>query len=511
MTDDTEVEVKLAVTGAFTLPDLASDPAIGEVRQDETLDLWAGYWDTTDLRLARHGVTLRRRSGDPAGPRWTLKLPLLETDANRSGNGARILARREIELEGGADRIPARAIDLVTAYVRAAPLTQIAQLRTRRRRWSLLDGDGRVAAVLYDDEVSVMDDAEPISRFRELELESRTLAARDLLRIGERLRDGGAVDAEPIPKVIRALGPAATAPADAVAPPIGPDLPAGAAVRAALTAAVERLVTHDAGVRLGDDESLHQARVGLRTVRSHLRTFSPLIDQRWSRGLQSELRGLGRTLGRVRDLDVLLAGLEADAHDLHPLIDPLLDDLRHRRERARGALLERMRDERYGSLLERLVAAAAAPRLLRLAARPAGEVLPPLFTRAWQGLEAGVDKLGDAPSDAALHRVRIATKRARYAAESIGPAMDERRMRAAREAARELARLQGLLGSLQDAAVAHEELLAAAARRTEDGPFNLAAGRLIERQAAVAGRVRAGFAEAWRAVSRPRHRRWARP
>src|SRR5919106_6245219 len=142
-------------------------------------------------------------------------------------------------MDGRADKVPDRAIDLVTAYARTAPLTEIAQLRTRRQVWALLDTDGRVVAELDDDEVSVMERGRTISRFRELELESRGLTDDDLGRIAELLRSAGAVDAEPIPKVVRALGPAATAPADAVAPEIGPDRTAGEAVCAAMTQAVD--------------------------------------------------------------------------------------------------------------------------------------------------------------------------------------------------------------------------------------------------------------------------------
>jgi len=242
MTDGTdEIELKLAIDGAFSLPDLTDDAVVSEVRQDESQDLWATYWDTADLRLARHGVTLRRRTGEPGGPRWTLKLPLPADNPDAAeGNG--ILARREIEMKGRADRVPARAADLVTAYARTEPLIEIAQLRTRRQIWSLLGPDGHPVAVLDDDDVSVMEHGRRISRFRELELESHGMDDRNLQRIGGLLRSAGAVDAEPIPKVVRALGPAATAPADAIAPEIGPDQPAGAAVRAALTEAVERIV-----------------------------------------------------------------------------------------------------------------------------------------------------------------------------------------------------------------------------------------------------------------------------
>jgi len=507
MTDEAgEVELKLAIDGAFSLPDLTDDGAIAEVRQDESQDLWATYWDTADLRLARHGVTLRRRTGEPGGPRWTLKLPLPADDTGRGGNG--ILARQEIEMKGGAGRVPARARDLVTAYARTAPLVEIAQLRTRRRIWSLLGADGRPVAVLDDDEVSVMERGRRISRFRELELESHGLDDEHLQRIAGLLRSAGAVDAEPIPKVVRALGPAATAPADAVPPETGPDHPAGAAVRAALTEAVERIVHHDAGMRMEDVESLHQARVGLRRLRSHLRVFAPLLDARWADALGDEVRGLGRQLGDVRDLDVLIDRLGAIAADLRPVVDPLLDDLARRRDTSRGALLERLRDERYAALLERLVAAAAAPRLLRAASRPAGSTLPALFDAAWKRLKKHGNKMTPAWTDAEYHELRIRAKRARYAADAIGPALDGARREGADAIRRKLTELQTLLGELQDAATSREEILAAAARHPDDGPFNLAAGITLEREAQRANAARQAVPDAWRELRRPKYRRW---
>lgn len=502
-----EIELKLAIDGAFSLPDLTDDGVVAEVRQDESQDLWATYWDTADLRLARHGVTLRRRTGEAGGPRWTLKLPLPAEDAG-SADGDGVLARREIEMKGSAERVPARAADLVTAYARTAPLAEIAQLRTRRQVWSLLGPDGRPVAVLDDDEVSVMEHGRRISRFRELELESHGLDAEHLQRIAGLLRAAGAVDAEPIPKVVRALGPAATAPADAVPPAIGPDEPAGAAVRAALTEAVERVVRHDAGMRMEDVESLHQARVGLRRLRSHLRVFGPLLDDRWAQELGSEIRGLGRELGEVRDLDVLIDRLGSVVADLRPVIDPLLDDLGRRRQTARAGLLERLRDERYAALLERLVAAAAAPRLLRVASRPARSAMPPLFGVAWKRLAKQAASLSSASPDAAYHELRIRAKRARYAADAIGPALDGSRREGADAMRKRLAALQALLGELQDAATAREEILSAAARHPDNGPFNLAAGITLEREAQRAAAARAAVPDAWRGLRRPKHRRW---
>ena len=499
-------DLRLAVHGAFALPDLTADAAVAEVRAGEPVDLWARYWDTADLRLARHGVTLRHRSGGPRAPTWCLQLPVSE---HAGGNGT-TEPRGEIEFEGPAERIPAGAADLVTAYVRTAPLVEIAALRTRRRRWSLVDEEGTLAAFLVDDEVSVLDDGAPISRFRELELEPRRLDAADVARIGDRLRVGGAVDAEPIPLVIRALGPAATAPADAVAPAIGSDASAGAVVRAALTDAVERMVRNDAGMRLGDPEAIHQARVGLRTFRSHLRTFAPLLDRRWSQVTLNELRPLVEVLGKVRDLDVLAVRLREDGGDLLPLLDPLFDDVAARRESAGVELLARLRDERYASLLERLVAAASAPRLLAAAAGPADQVLPALFRDAWKPLRNRADALGPRSPMRAYHATRIRVKRARYGSVAIAPSLDPDAKGAAERLARRLARLQTVLGSAQDHAMARSEIMAAAARHLTDGPFNLAAGVLLERETRRGEEAQAAFREAWPKARRKRHRRWAR-
>jgi CHAD domain-containing protein len=438
-----------------------------------------------------------------------LKLPLPRADPE-GADGDGILARQEIEMRGAADHVPERAADLVTAYTRTEPLTEIAKLRTRRAVWSLLDADGRVVAELADDDVSVMEHGRTISRFRELELESRGLEDTDLQRIAGLLRSAGAVDAEPIPKVVRALGPAATAPADAVPPEIGPDRTAGDAVRAAMTEAVDRIVRNDAGLRIGDAESLHQARVGLRRLRSQLRVFRPLLDGQWADELHAELRGLARQLGEVRDLDVLIDRLTAVAADLRPVIDPLLDDLARRRKACQRALLERLRDERYAALLERLVAASAAPRLVRAASSPAGSTLPPLFETAWKRLAKHASHMTPDWSDADYHKLRIRAKRARYAADAIGPALDASQRDGADAIRKQLAALQTGLGELQDASTSREEILASAARHPDDGPFNLAAGITLEREAQRAAAARSAVPIAWHDLRRPKHRRWVK-
>src|SRR3954452_23450203 len=199
-----EVELKLAVEGSFA-PSLAPDRAgVAGIEELPPLDLRATYYDTPDLRLARSGITLRHRTGEGDRPGWTLKLP--EKSARDSSS------RDELEFEGPGTAIPDEAEDLVAAFVRNAALTPVARLRTRRRRWSLHDPDGKEVAELVDDRVSVLQRGRVVERFRELEIEGRGLDREGVERIANVLTENGAAAAPQVPKLVRALGPRATAP-----------------------------------------------------------------------------------------------------------------------------------------------------------------------------------------------------------------------------------------------------------------------------------------------------------
>src|SRR5438477_12840769 len=146
-----ELERKLAVEGSFA-PTLAPERVgVDGIEELAPLDLRATYYDTPDLRLARSGITLRHRTGEADRAPWTLKLPEPLPNAGRDST-----SRAELEFQGPGNMVPDGAEDLVAAFVRAAALTPVARLRTRRRRWSLRDRDGREIAELVDDRVSVL-------------------------------------------------------------------------------------------------------------------------------------------------------------------------------------------------------------------------------------------------------------------------------------------------------------------------------------------------------------------
>src|SRR5438128_2157350 len=145
-----EREVKLGAGPAFHLPDLAGVIEGVAVAPPETVRMETVYYDTPDLRLARWGVSLRRRAGEG----WTLKLAPPPSTPGKPGV---VLERDELTFQGSATKPPDAALEVVRAYVRKAELVPVARLSTVRRRVRLVDAAGTRVAEVVDDEVSVRD------------------------------------------------------------------------------------------------------------------------------------------------------------------------------------------------------------------------------------------------------------------------------------------------------------------------------------------------------------------
>lgn len=107
-----EAEQKFRVHGLFTLPDLSNVEGVAAVDDLGTTDLESAYFDTSDLRLAREGITLRRRTGADEG--WHLKVP-----AHPSVEGVRTEMR--LPLDAGVDGPPDELAQAVRVIVRRFP------------------------------------------------------------------------------------------------------------------------------------------------------------------------------------------------------------------------------------------------------------------------------------------------------------------------------------------------------------------------------------------------------
>ncbi len=492
-----ERELKFTPGPSFRMPDLA-DPRAGLTTEPaETLRLQATYFDTADLRLARAGASLRYRNDEG----WTVK---------RKVSSDLMLVRSELHLGGEPGDPPESAVDLVHALIRREPLALAARLNTVRHRVVLRGRDGTQVAELVDDEVSVLDGARLVARFRELEVEFTDHADDELVeKVVERLRAAGAGEPEQIPKIVRALGHGALDPPDLI-PPAKLDFASTAleVLRAAVATSTARLIAHDPGVRGGSDpEAVHQARVATRRIRSDLRTFGAVVDPEWDAALRAELQWLGALLGAVRDTDVLLDRLDERLQTLPPAdLDAgkhLLEGLRDHRSRARDELLLAMRSERYHELLDRLV--AAARHIPPSADDDALDLeLGDLVKRPWKKLRRAVEELGDDPPDEALHAVRIRAKRVRYAAEAVAPAVG----REAKRFAQAVEALQEVLGDHQDAVVAGAWLRTHAADGGGRVERAFVAGELAALEDVDAQASRARWPDAWARARHGRLRRW---
>jgi CHAD domain-containing protein len=503
-----EEERKYEVDAAFVVPDLAAASGCRVVAKSP-LTLTATYWDTTDLRLARAGASLRHRKGDPDP--WTVKLP-----ADAPG------ARHEISRSGKSGRVPEELLGLVCSVTRGADLSPVAVVRTVRQAYDVFHTDGRLLAEVADDAVAVIDGRRVRDRFREIEVERKNGNGKVLDRIDAALRDAGAKRGDFVPKHVRALGAAATAEPDLASPGDLPTNPtAGDVVTYAIRRSVGRLLAHDPFVRLrepvgDDDTAVHQMRVACRRLRSDLRTFRSLVQAGWASALRDEVKWLADALGAARDAEVLRSRLHvtATADPLCPVDEAAVAridaELTARHDAALNDLDRVLRSARYLALVEELVAAARKPKLTRQAEKPAKDVLPGLVGQPWRRLKSGrkggpgAANLDLAAPDEQWHAVRINGKKARYAADAVSSVLGG----GAAKLARSLSRVQNLLGEHQDAAVAGQTWLSIAEGKPADRALAVTAGRLFERERTAIRTARADFPDVWRRASKRSKTGW---
>lgn len=439
-----------------------------------TLRLRSVYYDTDDLRLARGSITLRRREGE-GEPSWQLKL----------GRGT---VRAEIGRPAPTAAVPEELAHLLIAHTRGRPLSPVATLATTRRgvRVQL---NGHPAADVVEDQVDVLDEGRRVASFDEIEIESVDGDQRELEQLEKTLRDAGAVDPDGRPKLFQALD-------------IEPERPGKrahstrAGVRSVLREQYRQILEHDPGTRLGaDPESLHKQRVAVRRLRAQLRAGRPVLDRQWADELRDSLKGVGRALGVVRDLDVLIERIERQAANLDEPersgATDVLDRLRSERRAAHAELVEHLSGPAYVSLLNRLEQAVEAPRF-----DGHGSVTKRL-RKEHRRMTRMVKELPPSPTDRQLHAVRIAGKRVRYSAElasACGTGGLKRGIRRAKT-------FQDVLGDHQDAVVATRRLTELDTQLGRPA-VRLALTALLERQDEDRSSARAAAPRAWRRLHR---------
>lgn len=187
-------------------------------------------------------------------------------------------------------------------------------------------------------------------------------------------------------------------------------------------------------------DDVHGARVAARRLRSMLKTFRPLLDERRSRRYRADLRAFARSLGTAREADVrrdLLLGLArpddavgaAERQRLAVLLD---DSCRASREHLRRHIAE----PGWQALCRALQRDASGDRLFSVRDAELDAVVQ-LAARSWRR-PVKLLRLGPT-STVELHELRLAFKHCRYALEPVSAVAPKaaarllRRLRAAQD------------------------------------------------------------------------------
>ena len=195
MGDHLETEQKYDADADFVLPKLGKSAP-------RRIYLSATYFDTEDLLLIQHRITLRRRvGGDDEG--WHLKLPVRKD------------TRQEMHVpldEAAEGSVPARLAAQVEGITAGRRLRPIAILDTERTVVRVAGPTGHALAEVADDRVTAIRFGEPDSEpmtWREIEVEaisSDPEAAAMLETVGKTLREAGARPSASGSKLARVLG-----------------------------------------------------------------------------------------------------------------------------------------------------------------------------------------------------------------------------------------------------------------------------------------------------------------
>ncbi|GAA2070448.1 CYTH and CHAD domain-containing protein [Williamsia deligens] len=477
-----EIELKFDVDAGRAVPDLSGLPGVDSVTGPVEENLDATYFDTENLDLTDHRITLRRRiGGHDEG--WHLKRP-----GNAGGRRELQAPLGPLTADGDLDAtVPEDILDPVRVHVRGRRLDPIATIATRRLISEARDADDRVLAVLCADIVTA-DSLLPggsCHTWAEWEFEL-VEGGRELLPEAEALlRGAGARTASAASKLARAIG---ATPAHSGVPRLTSSPTALELVVAELARHREQLVDVDPRVRADEEDAVHQMRVATRRLRSVLRAFRGVIDGPKVDRLDAELKELASILGVVRDAEVTAEryrDLLADEDASETVRDRLVGEQLRRRSRGQRSAVAALNSSRYFSLLDALDDLLVRPPAGADAEMPAKKALRDAVRGSAKKVRKAQATADGLETDSAdwveqMHTVRKRAKRLRYVADS-GASLGTRKYAATASAAK---KIQSALGDSNDASLSRE-LIAEVVHSVTDPADAFVLGRLDAREQAA--------------------------
>jgi inorganic triphosphatase YgiF len=450
-----EIELKLTIAPA-ALARVRKHPALTAVLHGRarTSDDVSTYYDTRSQELRKAGVALRVRR---SGRRW------LQTVKGAGDTIGALHRRPEYEWAMPSSRIDARK--LATTPWRGVFEATAGRLRpvfvtdVRRTAQALAFADGTRATLSLDaGEIRAGRKRAPLT---EIELELVQGEPHQLHELALSLAADLPVTMEQTSKAERGYALASPAPREPVRArklELDADVSVGAALARFGGDCLAQIGANAQCIAAGTDgEFVHQARVGVRRLRSLLRLVAGLTGPEKVVPIVQELQWFSTALGAARDRDVFATQTLA-------AVSRALKDPRSRRDA--GIVRGHVTRLSHAHVAE-AGAAAASPRLQRLllsagallaalespAADPA--VRAPARPLAKDTLQARARRLNKRgkhlphASPAERHQVRIAAKKLRYVAEVFAPLFAGSRTKDYLSA---LSGLQDALGHLNDLA-----------------------------------------------------------
>ena len=211
-----------------------------------------------------------------------------------------------------------------------------------------------------------------------------------------------------------------------------------------------------------DPEGVHSMRVASRRLRSAMRDFMPYLRQRGITSVLKQTKNIAAALGEVRDQDVAIIALEkiqkqAPA-EVSDAVQQLIDERKERRNESRDNLssvliANEMKQAKTG-FMERIEKATVLPNAHSQSELTFSKMSATVILDRLKELEKLSESLYKPFEIEALHDMRIAAKRLRYALELFQQCWG----RSLQTYAKNAARMQTALGEVHDCDVWIESL-----------------------------------------------------
>src|SRR6516165_5469114 len=275
------------------------------------------------------------------------------------------------------------------------------------------------------------------------------------------------------------------------------DLPAAATTRDAFKiiglTCLKQVIDNEPALLKGDPEGVHQMRVGLRRLRAAMSLFAALLHDPQTAAIKAELKWLAGELGPARELEVLVQRVAPMKRRRRGWrgVPSLSHEISEQRDAALKRAQDAVKSARFRSLTFDLSAWLATgdwtnPQDDLVRDRgdlPIAVYAAEQLTRRWRKVRKKGKALAklDARS---RHKLRIQTKKLRYAAEFFASLFSNKRMVKRRKRfLATLERLQDGLGELNDIAVHEKHIAAMGVHHRRSNPSRaFAAGLLTGRE-----------------------------